>query len=44
MRDESCDVPKPLIVAIEELGDIALATLKVLRNYGADGETTFTSN
>lgn len=41
MRDEACDVPKPLIVAIEELGEIAHATIKILRQFGAEGGTTF---
>ena len=43
MRDEACEVPKPLIVAVEELGDIAVATVKILRAFGAKDTRTFTS-
>ena len=41
MRDEACEVPKPLVVAIEELGDIARPTVKILRQHGAEGGTNF---
>ena len=36
MCDEAFDPPKPLVVAVEELGDIAKQMVQVLINAGAE--------
>lgn len=39
--DTSYPVPKPLIVAVEELGPVAKATVDVLREMGADNDIQY---
>ncbi|KAF6028346.1 hypothetical protein EB796_013346 [Bugula neritina] len=39
--DESYVVPKPLLVAVEELGEVAEATVKALRELGADNDSEY---
>lgn len=36
--DESCDVPKPLVVALDELGQSAQGIVRILREFGAEGD------
>ena len=43
MRDEACEVAKPLVVAVEELGEIATPTVKILRAHGAKDTRSFSS-
>ena len=42
-KDHACQVPKPLLVAVEELGEIARATIKVLKENGAKGDSDYES-
>ena len=41
ISDNSYVVPKPLVRAVEELGDIGKATVSVLRDMGADNDLTY---
>lgn len=40
-HDESCDIPKPLLVAVEELGDIAEDMAATLRELGYTDDAYF---
>lgn len=40
-KDHACEVPMPLVVAVEALGEIATITLKLLRENGAKGQIDY---
>ncbi|XP_067942160.1 uncharacterized protein [Watersipora subatra] len=41
ISDESYVVPKPLVISVEELGDISRSTVEALRELGADNDISY---
>ena len=35
LKDEACDPPKPLIIALKEIGDVTNDVVEILESHGA---------
>ena len=42
LKDEAYDVPKPLIVAVQELGDVMTQVVNLMRNAAPNDEEQYT--